>query len=315
MRIYNFKKNYKSILGVTFLAFLLWFMVKLNRTYEYIKDVPIHYTNLDTNLVFKYPQDNKIKVQFAGRGRDLLRLPFFNLSYQVDLSDTPSILEFDPAEYSEYLSYPRDLNIAIKSIINPKKIIVDLDRKMKTKIPVEFEMENYVKPMTGYLLVDVALNPDSILVIGPSEMFRKVNTISIEEKKFIDISQSFEENFKINIVSEYNAYYSPSMVKIRFDIQRLLEDFIIDIPVTVINVPPNHQVVPLPSETTVYYRGPEKILAELTKDDFRVEIDYENVLRQGVKKVKANLYTEANVTITKTDPEEFEWIIHRGRVD
>ncbi len=49
----DLKNNYKTIIGVTLLAFLLWFMVKMNNTYEYDLKVPIRFVNVDEDKAKK----------------------------------------------------------------------------------------------------------------------------------------------------------------------------------------------------------------------------------------------------------------------
>jgi YbbR domain-containing protein len=315
MHMTKIKRDYKSIFGVSFLAFLLWFMVKLNRSYEYTINVPIRYSNLDTNLVFKYPQTKEIRVQFAGKGRDLLKLPFYNLEYQIDLSNTDIIFELDLAEYPEYLTYPGDLNVAVKSIIQPRTLIVELDRKVKRMVPIAPPSTNNFRTAEGYLLVKLDLRPDSILIEGPRELFEKTSRITLEQKNFTDLSRPFETQYKINQIGDYNATYSPRIINVFFDVQRLAYKWIGGIPVEVLNKPPNYQVVVLPPEADVYVKGPEKVLAVLGPDDFRIEIDYKRVWRAGIKKVPAKLISNAEVIYTETRPAEFELIPHKGQVE
>lgn len=314
MQLSNVKKNYKSILGVSLLAFLLWFMVKLNRTYDTLVDVPVRYTNLDSSLVFKFPQADMITVQFAGKGKDLLRLPFYNLSYQVDLSEAPLHLEINPSEKPQDLIYPADLNLAIKSIPHPRKLVLDLDHKVTRTLPVEMLPEINVKTVPGHLLVKMDSNPDSITVVGPSELFTKISEISIEQKSFANVSRPFRDKFKIKKVRGYLAKYYPSEVHIFFDVQRLSETYIRDVPVSVTNVPENHQVVPLPSIATVYVKGPEKALANLTSSDFRINIDFAHEWSPGIRKVKGKVITRADAMKLETIPAEFELIVEKGKV-
>ena len=89
----SLKKNYKTIISITLLAFLLWFMVKMNRNYEYILDIPVKFMNLDEDKTFKSLPNDRIHVEFTGKGIDLLRLNFYNLYYQIDLSDSPLQIE------------------------------------------------------------------------------------------------------------------------------------------------------------------------------------------------------------------------------
>ena len=137
----SFRKNYKSIIGVILLAFLLWFMVKMNRVYEYAMNIPIRFVNLDENKIFRQPQVKTVRVEFIGKGKDLIRLHFYKAYYEIDLSGSPLHFEMDLSEHPEYVNFPEALDVRVKSIIRPRTISVDLDEKMVKKLPVEVKYE------------------------------------------------------------------------------------------------------------------------------------------------------------------------------
>jgi len=307
----NFRKNYRAILGVMLLAFLLWFMVKMNRTYEYSIDVPIEFANLDQDKIFKYRSDQTARVEFLGKGMDLLRLRFFGIYYQVDLSGAPKYLEFNPPDHIEYVNFPRELAVSVKSILRPRTLTIELDRKMQKKLPIMVGYEMVEPP--GKILVDVRPDPDSVLVTGPAEMFAKINRIETEKRSFEAPQKPFTEVFKIHESEEYFAVYSPDQVKVTFDLQRLAEKEVLQVPVTVINKPENYQVIPLPSTANIYVKGGEKILADLGMQDFQILIDFQKVWSPGIQRVKADIETNANVLHIETRPPLFELIVQKKR--
>ncbi len=307
----NFRRNYKTIIVVTILAFLLWFMVKMNRNYEYVLDIPVRYVNLDPDRIFKFPQVRVVRVEFTGKGKDLLRLPFYNVDYRIDLSGAPENFEIDPSEHPEFINYPTDLDVSVKSVVRPRVIKIELDKRIEKKLPIEVQVDVETPP--GYIFVGFEPEPDSITVIGPAVMFSKVAKLLTERKVYKEVSRAFRDDFSIQKVENYFAEYRPSRVKVWFDIQRLAEKLIPQVPVSVTNVPASYQVIPLPSETIVYVKGGEKILADLTAKDFKVEIDFLREWWPGVKRVKAYIHTTANVLYMETRPSEFELIVQKGR--
>jgi YbbR domain-containing protein len=309
----SFRKNYKSIIGVVLLAFLLWFMVKMNRVYEYAMNIPIRFVNLDENKIFRQPQVKTVRVEFIGKGKDLIRLHFYKAYYEIDLSGSPLHFEMDISEHPEYVNFPEALDVRVKSIIRPRTISVDLDEKMVEKLPVVVKYELTEPP--GYILVKVVSDPDSVQVTGPKVMFRNVDQVLTEEKKFKEISRAFSEMFKIKPITNYFVEYDPKSVKVTFDIQRLAEKEILDVPVTIIDKPKNLQVIPLPSTATIYVKGGEAILADLDMKDFQIIIDFRKEWKPGVQKVKADLVTNAPVLYMETRPPQFELIVQKKRTD
>jgi hypothetical protein len=310
-KIPDIRKNYKAVLGVVLLAFLLWFMVKMNRLYEYSIDVPIEFVNLDQDMIFKYPFVHSAHVEFLGKGMDLIRLRYFQINYRIDLSGAPKILELNPPDHPEYVNYPRELDVSVKSILRPRSVVVELDRKMQKLLPVEVGYQVVEPP--GMILVNVEADPDSVLITGPAEMFSKINRIETENKVFEEPLKPFQEIFSIQESEEYFAEYEPTEVKVTFDLQRLAEKEVLDVPVTIINKPSNYQVIPLPSTANIYVKGGEKILAELSLQDFQILIDFDKVWSPGIQRVKADLKTDAQVVHIETRPPVFELIVQKRR--
>ncbi len=313
MKAKNIKKNYKTIIGVTALAFFLWFMVKMNKVYEYTIDIPIRYINMDPDRIFEHPESPRVRVEFTGKGKDLLRLSFYHIYYQVDLSDAPMRLTLNLSEHPEYVNYPGELDVDVKSIIRPRELVVVMDKKVQKKLPVESLYRVQTPP--GYILVDVSTKPDSILVTGPQKMFKTLKKVSTVKKDFPDASQPFTKVLPIEKTNDYYSFYKPTEVQLYFNIQRLAEKEVLNVPVTVINAPRSIQVIPLPSAATVYVKGGEKVLANLGPNDFRIEIDFKKVWTPGVKTVKANLVTSANILYMETRPPEFELIVQKEKSD
>ncbi len=310
-KLSSLRQNYRSILGVTFLAFILWFMVKMNKVYEYAMDIPIQYSNLDQDKIYKYPHRNSVHVEFIGKGLDLLRLRFYKVSYMIDLSGVSRYAEFDLSEHPEYVNFPRELDVTVKSILRPRTLIMEIDQKMLKKLPVEVDYDMDEPP--GMILVDILVDPDSVMVTGPAEIFTKVDRIYTEKKEFKEMVKPFTAEFIIQESSEYFAEYDPTQVKATFDIQRLAEKEVLDVPVTVIDKPANLEVIPLPSTANIYVKGGEKILADLGMQDFQIIIDFRKEWKPGVQKVKADIKTDANVLYMETRPPFFELIVQKKR--
>lgn len=305
----GFQKNYKTIIASTLLAFLLWFMVKMNKVYDYTLDIPIHYVNVDADKIYKFPLAEQVRVEFTGKGLDLLRLRFYDLSYEIDLSGFPAVTKLDLSAHPEYVRFPGELKVAVKSVIRPRLLTIELDKKVQKKLPLK--VVYHIETPPGFLLAGVYPRPDSVLVTGPAEMFRHVREIQTEKKKFKPVERPFTETFRIRQPERYYSELSPQKVAVLFDIQRLAERMIPEVPVVVVDVPKDMQVIPLPSSTTVYVKGGEKVLADLKPDDFKVVIDFRKEWRPGIEKVTATITTKAKVLYMETRPPDFELIVQK----
>ena len=309
MNLYDNKKNYKAMVAVTLLAIFLWFMVKMSKKYDYAIDVPLRIVNSSPEYCLKYPVPDTVKVEFTGTGDALFRLQFYPVVYQIDLSDVKDRIVMDITQHPEYVRFPEDLTVMVKSIIRPQQIVFEMDRCQEKRVTVRPVYQ--VKTEPGFTLVAVELKPDTVRVRGPSsyvDTLRWVYTARVVEN---DARLSFTRNVSIQKSGQFLAEYDPERVDIHFDIQRLAEKEITNVPVEVIHVPSWLEVIPLPSFVTLYIKGGEKILANARARDFRVIIDFRRDWKGEGVKIPARIETDLNILYVESRPTQFELFVQR----
>ncbi|GAB4335035.1 MAG: hypothetical protein Kow0037_14260 [Calditrichia bacterium] len=301
------KKDYKAIIGIVLVAIVLWFWVKMGRFYQYTVEVPIEYVNMPQGKIFKYPPVPKAEVEITGKGMELLRLPFSELIFEIDLADAPLHYRLNLAEHPELFKLPSASNISLKRVLSPRTLEITLDKRQLKKLPVKVNAEVEIPP--GYLLAEVRPQPDSILIEGPAALFKNYQYAETETQSFSQKSRLFHQSFHIKPFEKFYALYKPEKTNVVFDIQRLAEREIPDVDVLVTNVPSDLQVVAIPSTAVVYVKGPEKVLAGLSEKDFLVEIDFIRAFPNGTKGVLAEVKSTANVHYLESRPGSFDLIV------
>ncbi len=195
--------------------------------------------------------------------------------------------------------------------MRPQQLIFDFDKCEVKKVPVKIDARLETAP--GYTLVHISSQPDSIEIKGPKTFVDTLSRVTTEKKTYENVDIPFREDFKIVESSQFYVNYNPETVEVFFDVQRLAEKYIDNVPVEVINVPANYDVVPLPSFVKVYLKGGEKVLANASKEDLRVVIDFKRDWRPGVSKIKASILTHLNILYAETIPSQFELIVQKKR--
>jgi len=307
----NPKRNNQVIIISLLLAFILWFMVKMSKNYDYTIDIPLKIVNTNPDLCLKYPLPSHVRVVFLGKGTDLLRMKFYDIKYVVDLSEVKNQLVLNLSEHPEFVQFSEELAISVKSILRPQQIVFDFDQCESKKVPVVVKAQ--VETAPGHILVQMSSGPDSIEIKGPKTFVDTLSRVVTEKKVFKEVNLPFREKFKIIESSQFHVNYIPDEVEVTFDVQRLAEKYIDNVPVEVINVPADYNVVPLPSFVRVYLKGGEKILADAGKDDVKIIIDFKRDWRRGENKVKASIVTDLNILYAETNPSLFELIIQKRR--
>jgi YbbR domain-containing protein len=305
------KKSYKVPVIIFVLAFLFWFMVKMSKDYDYTLEIPLEVINNNEEICLKYPAPQKVRVEFTGRGIELLQLNFYDPYYYVDLSAEKHSFELNLTEHPEYVRISDKLSVRVKSILSPHEIKFELDKQTEKKIPVNVRAD--IKTENGFIWVGMVAIPDSVLVTGPVSYVDTLKSLPTVKKNYTDIALAFKDESELITNPRFYGEYDPEKVEVSYDVQRLAEREIANVPVNVINVPDNREVVPLPSTVKVYVKGGEKILAEATSKDFEVIVDFERDWQPDATGVKASLRTDLNVSYLESRPPYFELIVQKKR--
>ncbi|MEL6821856.1 MAG: hypothetical protein AAFP70_08860, partial [Calditrichota bacterium] len=303
--------NQRVLILITALAIIFWLMIKLSNQFDHTLDIPLQITMNNADYILKYPAPDKIRVKFSGRGVDLMRLNFYSPMYEIDLSDVREKSTRNLAAHKEYVRFPKDLNVDVKSIVTPHEITFEVDQRRERK--VKLAVASKVKTSPGFTLVDIRSIPDSITVIGPASYVDTLNMLPVIEKEFTDRDRAFIDLHEIQRHSRFFSEYDPTQVNIDFDIQRLAEKVLENVPVEVVNVGQDYEVVPLPAKVDITVKGGEKILAEAVQEDFRAIINFSRDWSPGVKHVKAEIETDLPILNATPQHQKFEIIVQKRR--
>ena len=254
-------KNYKVHIAIFILALIFWFMVKMNKEYDYTITIPLRVINNNLETWLQKPPPEDARVEFTGRGIDLIQLGFTQSSYDIDLSGETNTFTFNLTEHREFVRKPRGVDVVVKSVISPIEIQFELDARREQRVAVVVNAD--LKTENGFILVNAIASPDSVQITGPASYVDTLSYLRTQYKEYSGINLAFEDRFNIQKDTPFYTRYEPGAVKIFFDVQRLAEKEITDVPVVIENVPDYLQAVPLPSKVRIYINGGEKVLAEV----------------------------------------------------
>jgi YbbR domain-containing protein len=279
----------------------------MNKTYDHAYNIPLRVINNNPVKCLRHPVPNLVRVEFIGRGVDLMRLQFYDIVYEVDISDVQDKILINLTEHPEFVHFPEDIKVPVKSIIRPQQILFQLDDLREKVVPVTIKAD--IKTEQGFSLIESESLPDSIRIRGPASFVDTLSHIETKTKTFKDVNLSFSEEFEIETNYEFYADYLPGKVQVHFDVQRLAEKELNNVPVEVTNVPKQFEVVPLPSFVKLYIKGGERILANAEKEDFRVVINFDRNWQQNGNKIPATIHTDLNIMYVESRPAQFELIV------
>lgn len=223
------------------IAFFFWLIVKLSKEYETHKHVAAAYT-IPADLAFSRMPPGEFTAELEGSGWDLLYEYFINgdATVQFDLSQQQS---FD-------LNRP-EIESKIKSSLSSRVKITDLDydylqlaleQKVQKKVPLVFNQKINLEPgfqQLGY----VGLQPDSVLVVGPSSLLDTISSWPLNVIKIPLLKSNFEETVALKMPVKKEITIKPTEILLSVVVEQLTEKSFF-IPVTVKNAPDSIKIFP-----------------------------------------------------------------------
>lgn len=297
-----------------FLMFLLgsslaWFVGHLAEHYISDTTFEVDYGNPPDSLLLQKVSKKNINVRLNASGFRLLLFGLKRKSVHVDLSS----LERIGTKY--YLS-PRSYRNQIGNQLSKFIQIVDMDRdtmffnflklyKKKLAVVSKVDMD-----LGQHYLLDKnwKLVPDSITVKGPKDEISGLEHIETMKTSLSSVRPSFSEELELQLPENLkNTSFSHRKVKITGDIFRFSER-IIQVPIHVINVPPDVIVRTFPETASIMCRDRLDVLKGLQITDFEISADYAQVKGNVDNLLQLKLTKKAdsvNVVQLKDDKVEF----------
>jgi len=266
--------------GSLFLAFLLWLFVVSEKEYDLILDLPIEARNLSAQMAHKEEVPSYASIKIRGTGRNLFKSillkNYAGFKLVLDLEGISEEYEFNLNDYFE--KYPRKVvlplnyNLSFVEVIYPNRIKISLDEYQVKKVPIIPNL--HISPSPGYMLVgDINFEPEMIEVAGPKEEIALLNHVQTLSDSINNISTNFKGKIKV-FSNQRLVEYKPTHVQVSLDVQQISEKIIVDIPVTINDVPKKIRVFPSPQTVSLTVIGGAQRIASLDPEEIEVSVNF-----------------------------------------
>ena len=307
------KRKVKVFLLFLLCASLAWFINKLSQTYTSNTTFNVTYVNIPSEFLLANTPKKELQVRLKAAGFQFLGYHLKPKEIQLDVS---KVVHKDD---SYYLTSDQ-IRIQLEAQLNNYSTLTDFDSdvihfeftSLKTKkVPVRAMIEltfaaNHI--LEGQIL----LQPDSIQISGPKSQIDTINVIETELLAIDDLNNSFSNDVALKLPKQLNGTtYSNNFVRVIGNVVKFSE-LVIEVPVTVINLPPDVKVRTFPEIVEVRCQGTLERLKELDPKDFEVVADYSNVSSETGNRLSVRL-TKFPKTLNNAmiDTNEVEFILRR----
>jgi YbbR domain-containing protein len=301
------KGNLPIIVSATLLSIILWVSISLSEQYFITINIPLKVINLPDGYSLGSNVPETISIRLKSRGWNILELqhisnPIFYASASNEPGKSRINLKNSLAENGWLSSEIQVLEIS------PEIVQLNLDKTVTRYIHVRSEALISFKEGYGLARPPV-ITPDSIKIFAAQKSLEKIDFINTIAKQFDNVDDGFST--KLQLAKIPGVEFDANSVDCYFDVQKIVDHDFENIPVTVINVPPDRKVVLSPGQITIGVKGGINILAKLNNENFQAIIDYKDVLNDTLGVLAPSIILPSYVEKNYIKPEFVKPIIKK----
>ncbi|MFO7718871.1 MAG: CdaR family protein [Gillisia sp.] len=300
----------------TFLFFLVfsafvWIFVQFSKQYSEVVGFPITYVNVPKDKIILSNSPNSLDLRLRDNGINIVFRKFFPKKLVIDISETTedgNMLIYDLEKQKQAILTQLKIDYEAVSYLQ-EDLKINFEKRMVKRLPIVPDID--LSFSVGYSALEgIKLKPDSVTISGPKNILDTLQKVYTRSLKVNNISKDVQGTIKLNTANleKLTLYREDVEYSLRTD--KFTEGKVV-IPVELINVPENLNVVIFPKEVTVFYQVSLKQFDKIIPSGFKVVADFEKasssdgyLLAQIVKKPQL-------VNNVRLNEQKIQFIIRR----
>jgi hypothetical protein len=302
------------LIAATVFALILWSYVHLAGTYEFELDIPLEVTPPPgLALAGDIPANVHAKLQGAGWQLVLMDITR-KAKFSIDLSARDPVtlqsgqLFLTTEELSTSPTMPTDVKV-LK--IEPDSIRLLFGREIMKRLPIVPRLD--VQPADGFTLVgEPLIAPGFVTVNGSSAVLDSLRFYPTKTLRLRNLREAVTRQLELSdTLREAITSHSVNAITIKLDVQAIAEKVFADVPVTVDAVPPDRDVMLMPTTVTVTLRGGVDQLADLATTEIRAKVGYDMLRFDSATTVRPQFTLPKGLEFLTSDPPELKFIVRK----
>ncbi len=291
------------------LALLLWFVVTTEREYATRIVVPFEISHVAPGYVLEAIPPQELELEVRGKGRALLGLQFIKQNMNLEFRELSKDTVIRLNDYRSQLNVSTQMGIELVDIIRPTTLHLKVDKFSEQRKPVL--VQNEIKPMLGYLLMEYQAIPESVYVRGPQSMVDDIRTVKTEMITRREVKYPFQVRCALINPRPSVLNLDPATATVQFEIEQLVERKIYNVPIQIIGVPPELKASAQPSNISLKVKGGEDLITSLSQDQVTAYFDYGKDFEVGRLRYPVEVEAPEGVQIVSASPEIFRLKLER----
>jgi hypothetical protein len=303
------KKNVKPLSGSILIAIILWFMVTTQKEYSYQVRVPLEVMRLAEGKILAAEIPEYAQLELQGRGQSLIAARFYDIKFNLELPEIKSSATITLQDYLNFLDLPATFGLQVSDIIEPKTIDLIVDDYWEEMKPIL--MAGNVGTADGYVLLGYSLEKDSVLLRGAKKLIQNTAYVWTEKLSLVDNKLSFTQPVRLEQPHPGLLEMEFNQTRISFEIQRLVERIVYDVPILISDVPRYLQVEAIPPTLSLRIKGGEKLVADVDPEDIRAQINFASKYSPDAENYAASISTPDKISWVESIPTTFKLKVKR----
>lgn len=292
------------VLSIVF-SIVLWIFVSFSGQYTTTINVPIEFTNFLQDHTIQSQSTTEASLVLQGEGWALAQVTM-GPDNKLEVSTNEKAGE-QIVRLRDVLSQNPWLTSSLQVVrVNPDQLDFSIERINYKTVPIIPNIS--IEAQEDYELVsEVILEPDSVLVMGPQSIIRKMNAVITRSVVYEGIDDKVVENIELEPINHIT--YSNSKCLIEFDVQKIVDKTFDEVPVEVVGAPPFRELSLFPSKLNVTLRGGIKMLGMLKKDEIIAYVNFQEAIKDTMGLVEPIIKIPEYTKISNVEPKSLNYVI------
>ena len=262
------------------LAFSILVLTKLSKVYTATISFDVNPINVDDTFVLINQDNAKLNITLETYGFDWLRYainrPLLDVDFNTDIVKIDSTLIWSMSRGFANINKQFSKEKKIISI-NPDTLSFKYDSNSIKYVPIVLHAN--IQYEAGYNTLDVVkTKPDSLKLIGPSSILRKIQTINTDNVNLLDVKANINKKIVLKLDSLGDKVKTNlKEVQLEVTVSKFSEG-VVSLPIEVINVPDGITLNYFPKQISLSYATSLENFKNISADDFKVVCNYKDAI-------------------------------------
>lgn len=287
-------------------SFLLWFSISMSEKYPYQVTAPLVIHSVPEGKALSSPLPREVRLRFYDTGWRLAKLAWNpGMEWVIDLANAPS-RPLTVGDIAEQLS--QKLGVQPVSMV-PESLHIALDAIITKRVPVLPAFDAEYRGGYGPVGKPVVA-PETVAVTGAEKIVKFIQEWPTIHQRFRDVRQPISVNIPLADTIQ-SLVFNPRNVRLRVDVQAIAEKIFTGIPIELVSLPKNREVILSATTLDIVLRGGIEQLAAIRHSSLRAYIDYRTILEDTSGVLQPEIPLDADVQIVKRTPERVQYVLRK----